>query len=256
MDHRRQLVSQRLCPPDVRLRGGRSERLSAHDRPAADTSLAPATICRLRWRNGQRLRHARPGRLVKTTKLEKRNRQSPPLPDRRPARGGGFFCAQRLRRPSPAPAMRGAIATLLRKNLPVVCLSQARHCARNRTVGPPERESGHERAQKRGNRRISFSGNDLANASSNSGEGHERGTRKNEPLSARRSERDRASGHWSSRGQGARSEIDPKSDRSLQIDVRSAGHYQGSAKAGAGRQGASLRRRRRLPTAPKAAIST
>ena len=43
------------------------------------------------------------------------------------------------------------------------------------------------------------------------------------------------SGHWGSRGQSAKYARDSSTDRS------DAGHYQGPAKAGAGRQGASLR---------------
>ena len=76
---------------------GRAQRLPAHDRHGANTSLAPGTICRLRWRNGQGLRHA-PRSTGKTTKLEKRNFSPLRCQTAAPKRGGGFFA----RRP-PAP---------------------------------------------------------------------------------------------------------------------------------------------------------
>ena len=61
------------------------------------------------------------------------------------------------------------------------------------------------------------------------------GLKNHQPLFARGCEPYRHSGHWGSRGQSAKYARDSSADRS------DAGHHQGAAKAGAGRQGASLR---------------
>ena len=83
----------------------------------------------------------------KTTKLEKRNFSPLRCQTAAPKRGGGFFAPPRLPARCEIVAKRPQV---LPKKPSVARLSQARHCVRNRTVRPPERESGHERAQKRG----------------------------------------------------------------------------------------------------------